>query len=55
MTALTSIAKANIDVHLDFAQVRFVDLATINILAMYVLRTPGQVLIMDELPRTWPA
>jgi ABC-type transporter Mla MlaB component len=50
MTALTSIARANTDVHLDFAHVRFIDLATINLLATYVLHTPGQVLVMDELP-----
>jgi anti-anti-sigma regulatory factor len=51
MAALTSIAKANIDVHLDFAHVRFIDLDTIDILASYAPHTPpGQVLIMDELP-----
>ena len=51
MTALTSITKVDIDVHLDFADVRFIDLGTINLLAFYALRTPpGQVLILDDLP-----
>jgi anti-anti-sigma regulatory factor len=51
LAALTSVGATNTDVHLDFAQVRFLDLGTLSLL---MTRTgpagTGRTLILDNLP-----
>ncbi|WP_329235924.1 MEDS domain-containing protein [Actinoallomurus sp. NBC_01490] len=50
LTALTSIGAAA-DAHLDFAEVRFLDLGILSLLVTYALRTsPGRRLVLDNLP-----
>jgi ABC-type transporter Mla MlaB component len=51
LTALTSIGGATADAHLDFAEVRFLDLGILSLLVTYALRTsPGRRLVLDNLP-----
>jgi anti-anti-sigma regulatory factor len=51
MTALTSLGEVASDIHLDFADVRFLDLGTLSLLVTHAMRTPpGHVLILDNLP-----
>jgi anti-anti-sigma regulatory factor len=51
MTALTALSEVRADIHLDFTDVRFLDLGTLSLLVTYAMRTPpGHVLILDHLP-----
>jgi ABC-type transporter Mla MlaB component len=51
LTALTSVGRATTDTHLDFAEVRFLDLGILSLLVTYALRiSPGRRLILDDLP-----
>ena len=51
VTALTSLATTKTTIHLDFTDVRFVDLGTLRLLVTYTARTsPGRVLVLDNLP-----
>lgn len=50
VTALTSLGAAG-DIHLDFTDVRFLDLGALNLLVTRAMRTPpGHVLVLDNLP-----
>jgi anti-anti-sigma regulatory factor len=51
VAALTSLGERNADIHLDFAGVRFVDLATLNLLVTHAMRMhPGGAMVLDNLP-----
>jgi ABC-type transporter Mla MlaB component len=51
LTALTSLGRATTDAHLDFAEVRFLDLGILSLLVTYALRTsPSRRLVLDNLP-----
>ncbi|MDN3358655.1 MEDS domain-containing protein [Actinomadura sp. DC4] len=51
VAALTALGEANTDIHLDFTDVRFLDLATLTLLVTHALRTqPGHGLVLDHLP-----
>lgn len=50
-TALTALGEVGADVHLDFTDVRFLDLGTLSLLVTHAMRTPpGPVLVLDHLP-----
>jgi ABC-type transporter Mla MlaB component len=49
--ALSSISDRCTDLHLDFAQVSFLDLAALSLLVTYAMRMPpGRALVLDNLP-----
>jgi anti-anti-sigma regulatory factor len=51
LAALTAIDRGTTDAHLDFAEVRFLDLGILSLLVTYALRTsPGRRLVLDNLP-----
>jgi len=51
VAALASIGETNTEIHLDFADVRFLDLGALNLLVNHAMHTPpGHVLILDHLP-----
>jgi anti-anti-sigma regulatory factor len=51
LTALTSVNATHPHIHLDFAQVRFLDLATLSLLITHTGPVrPGHTLILDNLP-----
>jgi anti-anti-sigma regulatory factor len=51
MTALTSLGTTKTTIHLDFTDVRFVDLGTLRLLVTYAPRiSPGCALVLDNLP-----
>jgi anti-anti-sigma regulatory factor len=51
MAALTATGQTNAAIHLDFAQVRFLDLGTLSLLVIHAMHTPpGHILVLDNLP-----
>jgi anti-anti-sigma regulatory factor len=51
VTALSSITAVNTDIHLDFAQVRFLDLDTLRLLMTHAMHMPASnALVLDNLP-----
>jgi anti-anti-sigma regulatory factor len=51
MAALTSLGETNTAIHLDFTQVRFLDLGALSLLVTHAMRTPpDHILILDNLP-----
>jgi anti-anti-sigma regulatory factor len=51
LAALTSVNAAKTDIHLDFAQVSFLDLGTLSLLITHTAPVgPGRTLILDNLP-----
>jgi anti-anti-sigma regulatory factor len=51
MTALAALGEVRADIHLDFTDVRFLDLGTLSLLVTHAMRTPlSPVLVLDHLP-----